>query len=98
MNGIAEAVATTPIPTLLIGLLLLALTVLFAVIFVSRGATLTARLGKAAAALKKVKNPNIQMVRQILSSDGTLAHLWTEYLRTLHRPHEAGPGQDTRES
>ena len=45
-----------------------------------------------------MKNPNIQMVRQILSSDGTLAHLWTEYLRTLHRPHEAGPGQDTRES
>jgi hypothetical protein len=97
MSEIAEAVATTPIPTLLIGLLLLALTVLFAIIFVGRGATLTARLGKAAAALK-VKNPNIQMVRQILSSDGTLAHLWTEYLRTLHRPHEAGPGQDTRES
>ena len=98
MNGIAEALATTPIPTLLIGILLLALTALFAVIFVGRGAILMARLGKAAAALRKVKDPKIETVRQILSSDRTLAHLCTEYMRTLHRPREAGiPGKDTRE-
>ncbi|MGD1037433.1 MAG: anti-phage ZorAB system protein ZorA [Roseiarcus sp.] len=67
-------------------------------IFVGRGAALIFKLRKATTALNSAED-KLQAVRQVLSVDATLAHLWTEYFRSLHRPHEAGEaGKDANDS
>lgn len=87
-----------PIISLLILLFLLGLAVLFLVVFVVRGVTLTIKLGRAASALGEAQDPKLQTVRKIVSINKTLTHLWSEYFRTLHRPREVtASNKDTRD-